>query len=471
MRPALLIPLVLFSVAAILRVHNAWVAAPMSGFDGVYHAAYVGGIYWDGYFQLPHGFTNHPPLYYSLSALVWKLVPDSASSFTALFAMRLLNVFAGLGTGAAIWASARLLFPTRPNIGYSALALTLFVPMLIGPSTVLGNQILSTALGAAAIALLLRCLQQPSPRAALLAGAVAGFGVLTKMSVGIVVAVSGLALLIRGLQLYGAKPRALSLPALFAVAALLASSPHFVRSVTTADVPIDPLQDVWANFDRSPSDGVRPWSAYFDSNIGSILDPASRNPRAQQAVWSNTFGATWFDSHGTVLDTQNPDAKRLGRVLFAFGGFFSVACLIGCVVAALRRANPAVPWGLPALGVLMVVTLASYIAFTRVVPEPGALKGTYLSPGLSGFVLFAALGLDALAGARVRVQQALAVVLVGFVSCVTLLFWQGGIAPMKISPAVWYMRSYADPPTKRVFRYFHKGEPPGELVPLPPRRR
>lgn len=463
MRKSLAIPLALFVVAAILRVHNAWVAAPLSGFDGIYHGAYIGGIYWDGRFQLPHGFTNHPPLYYGLSALLWKLIPESASSHTVLFILRLLNVAAGLGTAAALWSSARTLFPARPHVGYYALVLTLFLPMLIGPSALLGNQILCTALGAAAIALLLRCLDTPSPRGALLAGAVAGLGVLTKMSVGLVVGVAGLALLVRGLQLHGMKWQALALPALLSFAAIATSSPHFVRSVTTADVPIDPLQDVWSGFDRSPGSGLRPWAAYLDTNIESLVDPASRTPRAQRAVWSNTFAATWFDSHGTVLYTQDPNAKKLARVLFVFGALFSLACVWGCILSARGRSESAVRLGLPALALLILLTLGSYVAFTRVVPEHGALKGTYLSAGLSGFVLFAALALDDIARRHTQLQRAIAAALCVFVASVTLLFWQGGVAPMRISPAVWYLRAYADPPTQRAFRYFHKGEPPGVL--------
>ena len=77
--------------------------------------------------------------------------------------------------------------------------------------------------------------------------------------------------------------------------------------------------------------------------------------------------------------------------------------------------------------------------------------------------VLAALALDDIARRHTQLQRAIAAALCVFVASVTLLFWQGGVAPMRISPAVWYLRAYADPPTQRAFRYFHQGKPPGVL--------
>ena len=69
------IALALLGLAAILRLHGAWTAPPLSGFDGPYHGGYIGAIVWDGRLQPPLDFTNHPPLYYAVSAALWKLLP------------------------------------------------------------------------------------------------------------------------------------------------------------------------------------------------------------------------------------------------------------------------------------------------------------------------------------------------------------------------------------------------------------
>ncbi len=464
------IPLALFAIAAALRIHNAWVAPPLSGFDGPYHGAYVGAIVWEGRFQQPHWFTNHPPLYYAVSAAVWKLLPDGLGAHGVLFALRLINVVCGLAVGAAIWASARRSFPRRSAVAGYALAIALFLPMHIGPSALLGNQIMATALGAAAVVLLLRCLTAPSARNAAIAGAVAGLGVLAKLSVAIIVAVGGLALLVRGVQLHGVRLRALGLASALGLAALLVSSPYFVRNLTGLGAPIDPRVDIWAEVDRSHQLPPRPWQAYIDPDLSRLVDPGRLDAAGQRAVWPVTFASTWFDLFGTGLDVHHPNARRLARVLFLLGGVFSLASIVAAVAAARRRVASAVPLGIETLALLVVVSLASYVAFTRTVPTYGALKGTYLSPAVTGFVLFAALGLDLIASRWHAMRRAVIALLAGFAVAVTTIFWQGGLAPMRVNPADLILRDYSDPPTLRAFRYF-VGRDPGRGRPpllIPP---
>ena len=43
----------LFGVATVLRLHNAWVAPPLSGFDGPFHGAYVGILHFESRWPLP----------------------------------------------------------------------------------------------------------------------------------------------------------------------------------------------------------------------------------------------------------------------------------------------------------------------------------------------------------------------------------------------------------------------------------
>ena len=463
MSPAV-IPLALFGIAAVLRIHNAWVAPPLSGFDGPYPGAYIGAWGWVGRFQLPHWFSNHPPLYYAVSAALWKLLPSSLGAHGVLFALRLINVACGLAVGAAIWASARRAFPERRALACYALTIALFLPMHIGPSALLGNQIMATALGAASVALLLRCLAEPSARNAGIAGAIAGLGMLAKLSVGIIVAVGGSILLVRGWQLHGPRPRALALASALAIAALLVSSPYFVRNVVHRGAPVDPRVDIWAEVDRSHQLPPRPWQAYADPDISRIVDPGRLDASGQRAVWPVTFASTWFDLFGTVVDVHHPRARLLARVLFCLGAVLSLATATGALAAARRRIVSAVPLGSATLALLIIANLMSYVAFTRAVPTYGALKGTYLSPALTGFVLFAALGLDLIASRRRAMRRAAAGLLAGFAIAVLAIFWQGGLAPMRVNPADLILRDYSDPPTLSVFRYFI-GRDPGNGPP------
>ncbi|MEZ4217400.1 MAG: glycosyltransferase family 39 protein [Myxococcota bacterium] len=459
-----------FAVAALLRLHDAWSAPPLSGFDGPYHAAYLGAIVWDGRFPLPRGFTNHPPLYYAVAAAVWKLVAPVAGTHGQLFAMRLVSVASGLAMAVAVGACARLVAPARSRVAVYAAVLALFVPMHVGPSSVLGNQAFSDALAALATFLLLRALAREHDgdalRAAAIAGIAAGLGVLAKLSVGVVVAAGAAALLADGVRRVGARPRAAALAAAFACVAALVASPHFVRNAVHADAPPDATADVWAGLDRSQGLAARPWSAYVDPHLGSLVRPGTTDPAARRAVWPNTFASTWFDLFGSVVDVHAPRAQRAAHVLFAFGALFTAAALAGAALAARGAVSGGPPLGTALLALVAAATLASYVAFTRAVATQGALKGTYLAPALAAFCTFAALGLDALAARSAAARRAVAVALGAFAVCVCATLAHGGIAPLRANPADFVMRDFADAGSRRAYEYFTGRPAPTGANPL-----
>jgi hypothetical protein len=55
------------------------------------------------------------------------------------------------------------------------------------------------------------------------------------------------------------------------------------------------------------------------------------------------------------------------------------------------------------------------------------------------------------------------------VAAVAALFWIGGLAPLSLNPAAFYLAAYNDPPTQRVYDYF-VGVRPRRFprAPLPP---
>jgi len=470
-RPELRVPLAtaaLFLGAAVLRLHDAWLAAPLSGFDGPFHAAYVGLLHWDGHWPLPdEGWsTHHPPAYYLLCALVWQALPDATSPGWVLFAMRLLNVASGLALGTAVWASARTLFPGRPSLPVYALALTLFLPMHVGPSVLLGNELPAAALSAAGLALLLRTLPQPGVRTACVAGLVLGLGLATKLSVGVTVVAAVAVLAARGVAQRQAGARTL-LPALvLALAAFLVASPYFVRNVARYGAPV--LTEVELSADAMRAQGygqVRPWRDYLDPSPGAVLRPGRSG--AARAVWPVTFSSVWFDVHGTLVDVHHPRAQQIARLLYALGALFTAAAALGAWLLARRRVESPVPLGVPALGLLSVLALAAYVAFSRAVATESVLKGTYLSSAVPAFAIFAAVGLDDLARRSRAARRAVAALLGVFVLSVGAILWHGWLAPPRINPADLYLRTYTDAPTERAFRYFVGREPrrPGGRAP------
>lgn len=456
-----LIPALLFLSAAVLRLHDVWLAAPLSGFDGPFHAAYLGLMHWDGHWPLPdQGWsTHHPPFYYAVSSLVWKLLPQATSPGWTLFTLRLVNVVSGLALGAAVWDGARTLFPGREALQRYALALTLFLPMHVGPSVLLGNEILAAALSATGLAMLLRALEDPKPGAVFRAGLVLGLGVATKLSVLVVVVAGVIVMAARGWQ---RAPRLAGLaPALtLGVAAFLVCSPYFVRNLVHYGTPILTEVEISAEVMRAQGYGEsRPWRDYLDLHPGSLVKPGTTSPAARRAVWPVTFSSVWFDIHGTLVDVHHPNAQGMARLLFLLGCLLTAAAVLGAVALVRRRLDSPVPLGPHTLGLLALLALSAYVAFTHSVATYSVLKGTYLSGAVPAFVLFAAAGLDVVGRRRLAARRIAGGLVLSLVLSSSAILWYGWLAPPRVNPADLYLRAYSDEATERAFRYFVEREP------------
>lgn len=96
---------------------------------------------------------QHPPLYYTLQAVVHQLAADQ-SILVRLAWMRLLSVLMGLGTIVCAYGAARALWPDRPELALAVAALISFQPSFTFFTSVVNNAALEM-LGVALIAWLL----------------------------------------------------------------------------------------------------------------------------------------------------------------------------------------------------------------------------------------------------------------------------------------------------------------------------
>jgi 4-amino-4-deoxy-L-arabinose transferase-like glycosyltransferase len=457
----------LFAAASVLHLHNAWVAFPLSGFDGTAHATYTGILHFEHRLPLAaEGWsTFHPPLYYALSALLWGLLPSDLDSHGVLFALRLINVTSLLVAGVAAYASARVLVPSRPNAALFAGAIVLFLPMYVGPAARMGNEMLAAALVAGSVWLLLRCLQEPDgSRHAVALGLVLGLAAITKFNALVALASAGAVLLLRGWQRHGRSLAALRTPATVGLVVLACAGWYYARNVHHYGVPIVIQTELVARDMKLLGYGPpREIGAYFSSRPDLLARPAERPPAARAAVWPSTFATIWYDVRGLTLDLHSAWSLRFRRLLFGCGLLISASAFAGLLAVSTGRMKVAVPLGAPALVLLGFLTLATYVGFTYRVATYSAIKGTYLSPGLVPFALFAALGLD-LASDLGRIARACAWGFLGFfVASVLAISWSGWLAPTEFNPAFVYLRTHRDAATQRVARFFmdqpQRGDP------------
>jgi 4-amino-4-deoxy-L-arabinose transferase-like glycosyltransferase len=456
----------LFALSALVRLHGAWIAPPLSGFDGPFHAANIGVILFEGRLPLPNeGWaTFHPPFYYAVSAALWALLPDALSSHAVLFALRLLNVAASMLLGLAVWLAAREVVPARPFAALCATALALFLPMEMGPSFQVGNEMFGATLSAVAIALLLRCLRAHDATAPLWAlGIVLGLAVLTKFNTASVALGAAISLLAVDLRRRGLSPSALSRVALVTAVALAIAGWYFAWNLHLYGTPVQMQNDVLtAHMARSGYGPTRDLSAYLSLRPDVLtlrLDAllAADQGATKPPVWPVTFATTWFDSFSTVLFAPSPAMRPLGWILFACGALFTA--LVGWGAAALLREAPGSPERISGQALLCLIglALAAYVGFTWKVATFSALKGSYLSPALLPLCLLAGIGCDALARAGPAIARgAVALLVAVFVTTSTIAF-TAGPRSFPLDPATLYVQSYSDAAIDRVYRFFVQG--------------
>lgn len=455
----------LFLVAAALRVHNAWLALPLSGYDGPFHAANIGIILFEGRLPLPHeGWsTFHPPFYYAVSAFLWKLLPAGLSAHGVLFALRLLNVAAGLALGLAVYLACRRVLPARPRVALCASALALFLPMQLGPSYLVGNEMFGAALAGGCILLLLAGLDAARPRWALPAlGVLLGLAALTKFNTLVVLATVGLALTARGFARHGPTPRALvEVAAVFSLAALVAGW-YFAWNQQRYGRPILMQNEiVSAQMSRSGYGPPRALAEYLSPRADILLldpkvmlRPARDDVPQRKAVWPVTFGTIWFDLHFSMIHASHPRARIAAWPLYACGAIFTVLAIVGARSMLRAGRGEALPRPGQVLVVALLLALTSYVLFTWRVATYSALKGVYLSPALLPFCVLVGVGCDRAAAHGRTAARAVAVLVLAFVVSVCVVFWEGGLAPRRLNIAHAYLLAHTDEATLRVYEYF-----------------
>src|SRR3712207_4767523 len=131
------------------------------------------------------GFTGHsheafqPPLYYVVAAPAFAVVPDHRDKVFALRALGLAMLLATLGLVAAL---ARAVFREGWLLPFCLATWLLMWPGVVARSVTVSNAALEVLLGVAFILACWRAADRPSPRRLLLAGALLGLCLLTKLT-------------------------------------------------------------------------------------------------------------------------------------------------------------------------------------------------------------------------------------------------------------------------------------------------
>jgi hypothetical protein len=118
----------LLGLLTVVALWNAFAYPPLGGFDADEHVTYAHEIL-DG--ELPEGGASYtPPGFYALAAVAIRLGQALAMAEPEHLA-QLLNALFVVGSGVLVLALARLLFPRRPLLRWSALAFFACCPVVL----------------------------------------------------------------------------------------------------------------------------------------------------------------------------------------------------------------------------------------------------------------------------------------------------------------------------------------------------
>lgn len=387
----------LLAAAALLGAWNAWAVPPLTGYDAGGHAGYIQTIVANG--RLPHPMegwsTFHPPLYYLLGSVIWRLL-EPWGGRAVLVALRGLGVLALLAAGFASYLAVRWM-GGRPAVAWSASALTLFLPSAQMASAMIGNEAFAAGIAGLALLAVMRLEEDPrNGRWAATAGILAGLASISKYS-GVWIACTCAVPFARP----GFDRRTLrALAICFGLIAILAG-PVYLRNValtgslTPMTLQIEPMRSIVVGFTpRARHVGDYLWvpptcllhpTMYLETDLpreNAHLNPSMSN------VWGMAYASTWWDAYGHRIPLGA--ARGAAPVLPLLGLIPTGAALLGFLAALheLGIAGRRTPL-FPAV-VMTGLALASFVAFTARTPAVVVAKGSYLLPlGVPAALFFA----------------------------------------------------------------------------------
>lgn len=173
---------------------------------------------------------HHPPLYYLLASLVFKL------SAGDLIALRLSSVALGAALVVLTYLIGRRILPSHPQIALGAMALVAFLPQHLSMMASVNNDALAEALVALALLWLVRCLNsEPVPVWQL--GLITGAALLTKITISFLALVVPLALWLKWRRAGISTRSLLRRMAIFAAIAGLLGGIWWLRNIAVYGFP------------------------------------------------------------------------------------------------------------------------------------------------------------------------------------------------------------------------------------------
>jgi hypothetical protein len=437
--PAVLGVAAVLAVGAAQRVWNVLHYPVFMGFDAKGNWEYIEMLLARWALPAPDAgwSTAHPPLFYALGAALGRLQHTTDAESVGP-AVALASAAIGL---AAVAATAWLV---RRHLGGSvrrtvlATALLVFLPVHVAMSTMLSEELLTSALVTFTVVGLAADMARPESERGLLRpallGALAGLAFLTKLSAAMAIAAGGLALLVEAPQRGGA--RALRAALVFGLAAALAGGWFYALNfVRHGYLYPHGLSSHTVMFEMPP--GERGLGDYLRFPAAAFTTAQATDPALLHSVWGTTYASLWFDPHRHFLPRQAPGLEWAARLLLGTALVPTAAFAVGLWRGA-RRAWLARSGTDRLLVGLVLLMVGGYVAFTLRNPWFVTVKGSFLLGLATPFAVYASEALDGwLAAGRVRALAVGAALLALFAASLVTFTYQGVFQKWELPGAEW----------------------------------
>jgi len=368
-----------FAAGAALRVWNLFHYPVRMGFDAAGNWDYIARLLADWRLPAPNeGWsTGHPPFFYALAAALGRLLPSPDEEAVARATIALCCAL-GLAAIAAVALHVRGRGPAGGRRAVVAAALLLFLPVHVYVSTMLSEEILVTALVSLAMLGLARELARPpAERSDVLrpglCGALAGLGLLTKLSAAMPIAAGALVLL--GEAPRRGPARALRATLAFGGAAAAVGGWFYLRNLLVYGYLYPHGLPVHAAMFEMPP-GERALFDYVHVPLAAFGPAQAADPPLLHSVWGTLWVSVFFDAHRHFLPRAAPGLELAARTLLVLGLVPAAAFAAGLARGA-RRALAGSGEDRLFVGTTLLL-LAGFVAFTWRNPWFTTVKGSFL---------------------------------------------------------------------------------------------
>lgn len=387
--------LVIIIIILVINIHNALnYSYERSGFDWSGHVDYIRYVAsnWRTPIATEGWEMFQPPLYYFLSAIIYKLFGGETGEPLSLKAIQIMGMLSGVANALFAWLILRKLFKENRLIQLLGFSFAAFLPMCFYMNPLISNEIFSGAIISLAIYLLIRYgfEAQIKIHHAIILGAVVGLALLSKYTAFFIFLTAAIIFTIRVLVNPSMRRREVMILAIFLTLVFALSGCLYIRNLVIFNDPFIGNWDKVSGYHYEQHHGYRTPGFYL--RFGSVFLHAPERSR-WASFWDGEYGSMWMDTHGSFLNLGDEKANLYGSIIIYLALLPGVSVLLGFYqslksVLKSARCNPNL-----ALVMVSALTVFSVISFTMEIPFFSTIKAFFFLSLLPTMAVFAGKGL------------------------------------------------------------------------------